>query len=90
MSKVVVELLEAAYPALNHTYMMLLRLSNEKARASSSMASNVESIMGDFSTAMDQLIGEAQLELGTLQPPHSNTGATLSQKTAKTPKLRGV
>ena len=90
MSKIVVELLEASYPALNSVYHTLIRLEAEKRRADDSVASNVQTIMGDFSESIHDLIGEVQLELGGIAPPYSNTGATSSQKTPKTHKLRGV
>ena len=90
MSKIVVELLEASYPALNSVYHTLIRLEAEKRRAGDSMASGVDSIMTEFSSTIDSLIGEVQLELSGITPPHSNTGATLSQNTPQTPKLRGV
>lgn len=91
MSKVVVELLEASYPALNSVYHTLVSLEAAKRRADRSMASDVDSIMTEFSGMVDALIGEVQLELGGLTPPpHSNTGATHSQNTPKTPRLRGV
>lgn len=90
MSKIIVELLEAAYPALDQTYMTMLRLSAQKARVGDSMASEVGEIMNELSTALDAVIDEAQLELAGLQPPYGNTGATLSQIPPKTPKLRGV
>lgn len=90
MSKVVVELLEASYPALNSVYHTLIRLEAEKRRADHSMTSGVDSIMTEFSTTIDSLIGEVQLELSGVTPPYSNTGATSSQNTPQTPKLRGV
>lgn len=90
MSKVVVELLEAAYPALNATYMMLVKLEAQKSLAGDSMASNVSSIMGEFKTSVEGMLTEVQLELGDFPPPYSNTGATSSQKKPKTTKLRGV
>ena len=90
MSKVVVELLEASYPALNSVYHTLIRLEAEKRRADGSMASGVDSIMTEFSSTINSLIGEVQLELSGITPPHSNTGATYSQNTPQTPKLRGV
>lgn len=90
MSKIVVELLEASYPALNSVYHTLIRLEAEKRRADGSMASNVQTIMGDFSESINGLIGEVQLELGGISPPYGNTGATSSQKTPKSHKLRGV
>lgn len=90
MSKVVIELLEASYPALNSVYHMLIRLEAEKRRADRSMASGVDSIMAEFSSTISDLIGEVQLELSGMTPPHSNTGATYSQNTPQTPKLRGV
>lgn len=90
MSKIVVELLEASYPALNSVYHTLIRLEAEKRRAGRSMASDVDSIMAEFSGTVNALIGEVQLELGGMTPPHSNTGATHSQNTLKTLKPRGV
>lgn len=90
MSKVVIELLEASYPALNSVYHMLIRLEAEKRRADRSMASGVDSIMAEFSSTISDLIGEVQLELSGMTPPPSNTGATYSQNTPQTPKLRGV
>ena len=39
MSKIVVELLEASYPALNSVYHMLIRLEAEKRRADRSVTS---------------------------------------------------
>lgn len=90
MSKVVLELLEASYPALNSVYHTLIRLEAEKRRAGRSMASDVDSIMTDFSGSINALIGEVQLELSGIAPPHSNTGATYSQNTPQPPKLRGV
>lgn len=90
MSKIVVELLEASYPALNSVYHTLIRLEAEKRRADDSVSSNVHTIMSDFSESINGLIGEVQLELSDITPPYSNTGATLSQNTPQTPKLRGV
>lgn len=90
MSKVVVELLEASYPALNSVYHTLIRLEAEKRRADNSITSGVDSIMTEFSGSINALIGEVQLELSGITPPHSNTGATYSQETRQTPKLRGV
>lgn len=90
MSKIVVELLEASYPALNSVYHTLIRLEAEKRRAGRSMTSDVDSIMTDFSGSINALIGEVQLELAGVTPPYSNTGATDSQNTPQTPKLRGV
>lgn len=90
MSKIVVELLEASYPALNSVYHTLIRLEAEKRRADGSMASGVDSIMTEFSSTINSLIGEVQLELSGITPPYSNTGATYSQNTPQTPKLRGV
>lgn len=90
MSKIVVELLEASYPALNSVYHTLVRLEAEKRRADGSMASGVDSIMAEFSDTIHTLVGEVQLELSDITPPHSNTGATYSQKTPQPPKLRGV
>lgn len=90
MSKVVVEILEASYPALNSVYMTMLKLDAEKQRADTSMTSNVHMIMDEFKTSVDGLIDEVQLELGDLSPPYGNTGATHSQNTVKTHKLRGV
>ena len=90
MSKIVVELLEASYPALNSVYMTLVRLDAEKRRADSSVASNVGSIMSDFSDSVNAIVGGVQLELGTLSPPYGNTGATCSQDKPKPPYLRGV
>lgn len=90
MSKVVVELLEASYPALNSVYHTLIRLEAEKRLANNSMASGVDSIMTEFRGSVDALVGEVQLELSGITPPHSNTGATYSQETRQTPKLRGV
>lgn len=86
MSKIVVELLEASYPALNSVYHTLIRLEAEKRRADGSMASGVDSIMADFAVAVNGLIGEVQLELSGITPPHSNTGATFSQDKPKSPK----
>ena len=90
MSKIIVELLEAGYPALNTVYHTLIRLEAEKRRADGSLASGVDSIMADFTGMVDSLIGEVQLELSGITPPHSNTGATLSLITPQTPKTRGV
>lgn len=90
MSKIIVELLEAGYPALNSVYHTLVRLEAEKRRADGSLASGVDSIMADFTGMVDSLIGEVQLELSGLTPPHSNTGATLSLVPPPTPKTRGV
>ena len=90
MSKIVVELLEAAHPALNSVYHTLVRLEAEKRRADRSVTSGVDSIMTEFSGVINELIGEVQLELSGITPPHSNTGATYSQNTPQTPKLRGV
>ena len=90
MSKIVVELLEASYPALNSVYHTLIRLEAEKRRTDHSMASGVDQIMTEFSGTINALVGEVQLELSDITPPYSNTGATLSQNTPQTPKLRGV
>lgn len=86
MSKIVVELLEASYPALNSVYHTLVRLEAEKRRADRSMASGVDSIMTEFSGVIDGLIGEVQLELAGITPPHSNTGATFFQDKSKSPR----
>lgn len=93
MSKIVVELLEAGYPALNTVHHALIRLEAEKRRADGSLASGVDSIMAEFSGAIDGLIGEVQLELSGITPPYSNTGATISQnklKSSRPPVLRRV
>ena len=63
MSKVVVELLVASYPALSHTYQLMLRLRAEQARAEQSLPSGVDSIMTDFRDSMRDLIAEAQTDL---------------------------
>lgn len=63
MSKVVVELLEAAYPALSQTHQLMLRLRAEQSRAQESLPSAVDSIMTEFRDSMRDLLVDAQTDL---------------------------
>lgn len=83
MSKVVLEVLEASYPALNSVYHALIRLDAEKRLASGSLSSGVDSIITEFSSAINALISDHDEQLSGVTPPHSNTGATSSPNASK-------
>ena len=82
MSRVIVELLEEAYPALLTVHDSLNEIRLQGMAADSVRLEAYNRVMDNMASTLDDMVSGMKTEFDNVrQPPHSNTGATISQVT---------